>query len=225
MAFETPQENNFGEKLYSPRDIDGNKNSEIIEQVRDLEERLTPYPWFIGVSPFGSTMKGYSNEESDLDVRILYDEPILKTSDDLELYRNMNEWAAQFKGKTGRDLNVLLEPIDSNRVREYFTIIKNRSFAPIPSELVNMCKMTTGHVIDAYRSSMVAGFSMLGDKQKDFVLSGLLNEFKRDEYASLEKFKNRVDSKNHQEYFQERMELWKHRIEEVFQYTPARWDY
>jgi len=68
----------FAEDLVFASDSRGKLEERIFEVARQLEKKFSKYPWFIGVAPFGSRVKGYSlpNEGSDIDVAVLYDSSI-----------------------------------------------------------------------------------------------------------------------------------------------------
>ena len=61
-------------KLLNPRTADGVPDKEIFAMTRKLEERLAENESFVGVTAFGSRMKGYSSSRSDSDLIVFYDE-------------------------------------------------------------------------------------------------------------------------------------------------------
>ncbi len=71
-------------KLLNPRDRDGQPNEEMFAVVRELKETLKGDPTFIGVTPYGSRIKGYNRESSDMDVAVFYDST-LSAGDDIHI--------------------------------------------------------------------------------------------------------------------------------------------
>lgn len=63
----------LNEKLYIPRNIEGEINSEAIEVLRELDAKFKQYMWYIGVSLMGSTIRNYNLESSDIDCKLIYD--------------------------------------------------------------------------------------------------------------------------------------------------------
>ncbi len=67
----------FMKKLYITKDTEGKRNKEIIDAVKELYEELEEQdPKIVGIAPYGSVVRGYNVKgKSDLDVRVLYDDP------------------------------------------------------------------------------------------------------------------------------------------------------
>jgi hypothetical protein len=77
--------NTLRQKLFIPRDREGNVNSELFEVVRMLESTLEGYPGFVGVAPMGSALFGYANmpgapergsKPNDIDVAFFFDSSV-----------------------------------------------------------------------------------------------------------------------------------------------------
>jgi len=61
------------DKLIDATDLSGEKNEKVFEISSELKEKLSTLPGFIGVFPFGSSVKGYNGEKrsSDYDMEII----------------------------------------------------------------------------------------------------------------------------------------------------------
>ncbi len=84
IHMERPFENRFASKLYDARDVEGKAQREVFEVVQMLEGLLNDIPGFIGIDPFGSTVKGYGSDadRSDIDINILVDESSVAEGDE-----------------------------------------------------------------------------------------------------------------------------------------------
>ncbi len=63
----------FEGKLYKPRNIEGEPNTEALERIRGLEAALSSNPSFVGLAPVGPTMRGYNTDQLEIEAVILYD--------------------------------------------------------------------------------------------------------------------------------------------------------
>lgn len=77
--------------LFHPWDAFGGENTEAWEFIRSLDKKLSRYPWYVGLSPFGSTLKGYSTSASDVDLTILYDGGLVP--EDVEVLETVHQVA------------------------------------------------------------------------------------------------------------------------------------
>lgn len=104
---ERPFEDRFAKKLYDARDIEGNPQREVFEVIRMLEGLLSDIPGFIGIDPFGSTVKGYGSdiERSDIDINILVDElSVAEGDEDLGGGGSENRKRKALYERVGRDV-------------------------------------------------------------------------------------------------------------------------
>jgi predicted nucleotidyltransferase len=58
--------------LYNVWNVEGEPNLEETAILHEMQEKLKNEPEFVGIVPFGSTMKGYNTPSSDIDITILY---------------------------------------------------------------------------------------------------------------------------------------------------------
>ena len=88
----------FEKKLFIPRSREGAPNTEALEQVRELENQLKTHRAFVGLALYGSAVRGYSDESSDIDCIILYDAPSAVESMDVreELEKIANRTRDEF---------------------------------------------------------------------------------------------------------------------------------
>ncbi|HEY4506668.1 MAG TPA: hypothetical protein VJH71_00695 [Candidatus Paceibacterota bacterium] len=73
--------NPLNKKLNILRGAEGEINSEAIEIFRSLDDKFKRYDWYIGLSPMGSTARGYVVNGSDIDCKLVYDSPKISRSE------------------------------------------------------------------------------------------------------------------------------------------------
>lgn len=59
--------------LFYPWDAQGERNEKAWAFIRDVDQELEKYEWYVATTVFGSTLKGYSTERSDVDLGFLVD--------------------------------------------------------------------------------------------------------------------------------------------------------
>jgi len=70
--------NGIEDKVYVPRDLEGRIDEKYIEMLRLVESELSAYSWFIGIAPYGSRSKGYSEAGSYIDIHISNEDMIAR---------------------------------------------------------------------------------------------------------------------------------------------------
>jgi len=219
----------FNSKLYNPRDIEGNPNSEMFRAVDIVYETLTGEEDFVAVEPFGSTMKGYSNKDSDFDIRILVDvkdKMDFKDNDDTdemvtrgsEVYhrtekiKNKAIKALEDGGFDSEKLHILIFVVSkkANVARIENGLNKDESDARVVGALFKIFK---GERINDFRDSAIAELRKLSEPEllrQTRLMAVALSE---SELLSFNKIKQRAG--NDQDYdslLEGRIQMWKNRI-------------
>lgn len=89
--------------LFIPRTADGQPNKPVLDTVREFEQRLSVCDEFIGVTLWGSSVRGYHSAatDSDIDLSILFDKSLEKDSQRIwEIAQGLERDAATKFSKT-----------------------------------------------------------------------------------------------------------------------------
>ena len=203
----------FSEKKYSPRNIEGDKNSEALEVVRELHYELSQVPEFVAIVPEGSSFKGYSTEKSDIDITILFDSGDVAPSSEQyqEQKQRIKEVVEQYKENfwdKKRELNEKLQNIDIKIV----DVDKERLSKSLSEgrfeELSNIFKMTTGNTVENYRSALARRINELPEEEKRKVIDEITKALVRKD-VEVEKLKSRMASEDEEDTDYEREGLWR----------------
>ena len=204
----------FKNKLYIARDIEGNSNKEDLDLLRSLQEKMSEKKGFVGLAPFGSIVSGYSNEESDMDLYMLYDDP--------------EGWG----GKVGADLWKEIQNLTKEQRKKFDLLghninfdflmhdIKNNvSSAQLATELGAMSRLVTGEKINAYREKFAAELRKLPVEQKTILCNNIVSSLFEKDIASLDKREERMPDlteEEHQNILTTRKDMWEKRVKKVW---------
>jgi predicted nucleotidyltransferase len=205
--------NHFSKKLYHATDIEGRKNTEVIKTLRELQTELEKFPEFVGLSLYGSTMKGYSEEESDIDFAILYDER--KSDSPINLLKA----ACDFIGKNNK---IKLSPFPIGLNTE---LIKKLLASPERSNIfegIQRAKMifynTIGNRAKAYRSEIVKIIESFNPQIKEMLIKELIMHLQAIEETTRSKLNERAgfDQATLDTAIRARKQLWEKRVRKFF---------
>jgi len=219
----------FNSKLYNPRDIEGNPNSEMFRAVDIVYETLTGDEDFVAVEPFGSTMKGYSNEDSDFDIRILVDvkdrmdfkdtdntdEMLTKGSEVHHRTEKIKYKAIQALEDGGFDsekLHILIFTVSkkANVVRIENGLNEDESDARVVGALFKMFK---GEGINDFRDSAIAELRKLSEPERLRQTRLMAVALSESELHSFNKIKQRAGTdQDYDTLLEDRIQMWKNRI-------------
>lgn len=204
----------FEKKLYIPRDVEGEPNKEDLEFLHSLQEKLSEKNGFVGIAPFGSVVSGYSTEQSDMDLYMLYDDPKV------------------FGGETGAELWKEIQNLTKDRNRKFNILSHNINFdfllhyiktdiasTQLATELGAMSRLVTGDRIREYRKKFVAELEKLPQEQKSILLNNIMASLSEKDAASLAKRKERMpelSESEHQNILNERKNMWEKRVKDMW---------
>lgn len=203
----------FEKKLYIPRDVEGNPNKEDLAFLHFLQERLSKKKGFVGIALFGSVVSGYSIEESDIDIYMLYDDP------------------EGFGGKIVLDLRKNIQDAMKEQSRTFHLLCHNINFdflmhyietdvesPQLVTELGVMSRLVLGKKIDAYRERFVAEIQKLSSEQRDILRNAIIENLANKDDLSLRKRVERLpdlSGSEHQDILQRRKEMWEKRVRNI----------
>ncbi|MGA2418173.1 MAG: nucleotidyltransferase domain-containing protein [Candidatus Staskawiczbacteria bacterium] len=195
-------------KLFLARDIEGEPNKEDLEKIRELEDALKKFNSFIGIGIFGSTMSGYENENSDLDIDIFYDSS-LQTASEKEKFKDLCEELA-------KKFNIHVLRVDLNI---YSTDAKNYKSEALMTKLFRMSRMVTGQKVGKYRSLFSERIRRFSEDEQKYITDKLMEILLSLDEASLEKREERlpgITTEEHEEILNERKEMWRKRVKKIW---------
>lgn len=205
-------------KLYIPEDVNGEPNRQELRIAREVSEELSKYPGFIGLAPFGSVMSGYSNEKSDLDLCILFDQKEAGKDGYLNFWRHSRSICAEKGGDrkvSGTHItNISVEEI----IRDIHNFLEKGSQFP-GNALEDMTKVFIGKKIDRYRKPIAEELKKMSEEDQtkiaDMIVAGLADT----DNLSLRKRTERLPEftqEDHETILKTREEMWKKRVKNIW---------
>lgn len=212
-------------KLYISKDIEGERNKEIMGTVKELAKSLEEQDSrIIGVAPYGSVVRGYRIEgKSDLDVYVLYD-------DREEI--GEKEWGANisvitdetqetfdkiYKPKNLSPIDIAVNAININpelintREKGDLNYYRNvETYAPI-------FLVVTGKKIDDYREYWVKKVSEMSEDQRDKLIYNSVKWLTRYADFNPDKLRGRLGISREKlgEIMDTREDLWRKRVKHL----------
>ena len=161
-------------KFAIPRNKDGEPNPEVFKITKDFVEKLSKYPSFIGAAPYGSKMRGYSNEDSDTDIAIFTQPPTDSNSTDqhaeqYELRRDALEATYAHGGPDA--IHIQYYDLDENAIKHS---IANHNFYPGRMALASFFGVVSGPKIDEYRKLIAELVNALPEDKRDKFIKDMI---------------------------------------------------
>ncbi len=211
-------ENIFERKLHIPRTKEGEREPEIMEQIREFHAKMEEVEGFVGIGLFGSTIKGYSDSSSDIDCIIFYD-PNDKDSRQIshEIFAKADSVKEEMERTGKREVNYDVHNISARRF-EGLIRGEERAFWGVPFPLENfltaICQVTTGEKISAYRRVFMDKLKRLPSERQKEIYDLLMAFFDRVEQPGVRKLVERKPelAGRASEILAARRELWAERV-------------
>lgn len=214
---------NLEQKLYIPRDVEGEPNRKELEIIRELEKELSKHPAFIGLSPYGSIVSGYSiNSEtykSDIDLMILFDSEKIKIDQDyIDDYMQGIRNKLKLNLKKIRLQHFVVEIIN---VKEIINRIKSETEKkPFPKVTLSvMSQVIIGSKINDYREIIARELQKLSPEKQKEAIDKIVESLSIMDQLSLRKRKKRMPElleQEHEEVLEKRKAMWKKRVEKIW---------
>ena len=205
-------------KLYIARNIEGEPNTEVLNDLRDFDKEMSQIPEFISLCPQGSTVRGYSVDKSDIDLAILYDSGGIKynTPEYWEVQKKIAERAQEIKSEiwdakkqlSERPKNFQFRFGDINQ-----EVMENNLANGRHKELAYLVSLNTGKRIESYRNYWKEKINAMPKDEKEIVINGILDILVSNTDIDIKTLSERTDVESEEELLEKRRELWKKRIE------------
>lgn len=169
-------EGRLGRHLYETRDIEGNQSGEAVRFVHDLHRALEDIPEFIGIDLYGSSVKGYANQYSDIDIRILMEASNKDISIKMEANKRCRALKDQYNYGEGNN--------NEKIQHEYYWIDENLISSVMKSDRYNARKVgplmplfrkITGERIENIRNSIRSEFEQQSSERKKEFITAIVN--------------------------------------------------
>lgn len=220
-------------KLFIPRDVNDEPNTEEIAKIRELEKEFTENPdfggAFVGLGIFGSLLSGYSSEESDIDLVVLYDGK--KTKPKASQIRNEVLSSGETKDVTLAVADINPENISAGLrdwLKHYYidkehkvdrALAQEEIQATIIITLAEMTRIVTGTKINEYRKAISEFLKKMSVGESDKIKEAIIENLAESDNYRLSKRKKRMPElteADHQEILGKRKEMWRLRVKRVW---------
>lgn len=199
-------------KFAIPRDAEGKPNKEVFELARSFVDKLSKYPSFIGVAPYGSKMKGYSSaEDSDTDIAIFTEFPNPTKTDELAEVNELRKDALETAYAYGGPEHVHIQYYDFNEGTIKHSIV-NHNFYPGRMALATFFGVTTGPKVEQYKKLIAEEVNNLSEERKKDFIDDLVDMAVGMEDSRTETVQERIPSTKEHDLGGARAELWEKRI-------------
>jgi len=207
----------FFDHLYVVRGVGEKPNKKEIKQLREIARALGEIPAFVGVTPYGSTVKGYINESSDLDIAILID-----SSNDGASAGTEEEIKSRLEEILGVDtFNCTFVDVNPHLTSADDKIpltTENGTIYPSRRAVCGLTSLATGKGVKDLREQYREKIGSLSDKQKVPFKNGVVELLLVGDGLSLKKMAERIPELvgREEELLEARRELWKQRYDRVW---------
>lgn len=210
-------------KLFVPRDREGVPQQELFNIARTLDAALRKHVAYIGVAIHGSRTRGYSEEKSDTDLIVFYDEiKDYKAAGD----RPTKSFRAQLsdvqtKLHLGLEQGVSATPRDLGGSSIDQVIKEQKGETNAFWALGDLCLPSAGPYIQEYRQEIGKKIRALGVHEREELVRKITLWAVAREQASGEKRQNRMSMSDFDELMvpAARTKLWKERIMKTYALT------
>lgn len=206
----------FSEKLYIPRNIEGEPNKESLGITRIIEERLQTNESFVGLAPFGSWVSGYSHDRSDIDLYVLYDSSLPGNS---ELAPLLQEVEKELEEKKGRRIHLISFDINPDLIIGDITKGYFSGDHPYSSSLQAMTRVVTGETIARYRREIAEKLDKLSSQERQAAAYEIFRSLSVSDAESFGKRSKRMKDFSEEELLgilEKRRQAWARRIEQFY---------
>lgn len=207
-------------KLFIARDKNGAPNETLFREGRLLDSRMAKYPWYVGVVPNGSGMKGYSEPRtryggSDIDMVVLMDDT---KAGNVSARETLDRECGQPTGERGGYYDFHIADVSEPEIREFITdpTVPNRIFG-----VWNLFGPATGERIDQYRALFRNIFLSHSPAERVHIVDKLVESIRHAEETRLDVMQQRtkksgtMESPITQETLLQRSDMWRARINKI----------
>lgn len=215
------------QKLYLPRFLEGGIDRRALAMVHEFEKAFREHHFFVGVAPFGSSFKGYSQELSDIDIRILVD-----TSQEVDPWEELRRFGAaadnfgvEMSKRYGRKVEVLVQDLMVERTLTDFESGQYQSWKNFQLlRLADLSGLVIGARAKELRLRIAEALHKIPLERQRFLMRKVLDFLMEEEKGSIsadvtvKKMIERgvLPSEKEEEFFKAREELWKGRISRIW---------
>lgn len=204
------------EKLFIPRDIEGEPNEDIFPILRDFGERLAHHPDFIGVIIEGSQIRGYNEKDSDLDIRIIYDDDIQREVS-TSLVEEATSVAKGLQNDFGQKIQLFYQPIEPKRHLGE----KNMPMDFYLGETLGiLCELGVGPKLDLYREKFAKQIQRLPASDQERLIERAVTWLLESEDVRKRRMQRRMPGIYAESEFKQTQEqrkgMWERRVRKIF---------
>jgi|SRR3989344_174255 len=222
-----PTFDDFRKRVLITEDLEGNPQEKMFAIRSKLIEELRQYPWFVGVAPFGSRIKGYAkplvivdggyDSGSDSDFTVYYD--LSKAGDERnDVFDRIRE-AKEKVSDVIPDSIIEIHSIDldspAEMVQDYLRV--PRVLYETPIELSPLCILADGPLVNEYRHLLGAEISKLSPADRAKVIDNIVEEVAISEKERAEEIGARLGVSKEQiiDAVEEKRPMWRKWIVET----------
>ena len=220
-----PKEKLRLDKLVDATDIEGVKNQEAFDIARDIEKKLSSFPNFVGVVPFGSRMTGYSSEKegSDYDMDILVDGDAESAIPSSVLLDSVAGFLDEQYGERGIRIHLNPKLLTTHEIVNEIRFLDeprspyiDMSWYKPRLEAESLCGVGVGSKINAWREKIKNEISKLPLENQERMFQKFTDSLLQRDKISLKKISERIPDFNEEEWLNARRELWTKRVHKLF---------
>jgi len=189
----------FEQKLHILRDREESPSIKTVEQIRELEKVLGECPSFVGIAIFGSQVKGYADELSDIDVDILWDSS---------------------QGNISEEVTNPLRALSKDtmeRVSFYYRDINLHGGVIKASDIPQIFSLVIGKKIEDYRARVAKKLQHENIEVQNAEVSSIVDYFMEEDRHSMDKLIERRPelAAKREQILVSRSNMWKRRVRRI----------
>ena len=199
------------DRLFDATDIEGKRNKLIFEICARVNNGCSKFPEFIGVFPFGSHMKGYNNEESDIDIYVL-EEKFSQGANMNNISKVLENIKKEYKEKNAK-INFFADKFGDVELRNFSNI--NLATGTIVGWSGLLWSRGRGPKIKYWRNKIKEEINKLPEEQKEEKVMAIVSSLMRRDRHSFPKMEERTAEFDERLWLDGRRKMWESRVRKM----------
>ncbi|MCX6752537.1 MAG: nucleotidyltransferase domain-containing protein [Candidatus Nomurabacteria bacterium] len=210
----------FEKKLFIFRDTEGHESKRELRVIDRINDELCKEKSFVGIVPFGSTVLGYREGNSDLDIQVMYDSLLNDGEDEEQVLERIKRVCDKLKTEIKNEYNLEVSfqdtPLDFS-FNEMLSELKEGKYFSNSRHIAWLLRLGKGPKIEYYRKQIAECFRGLPEKNISEITNWIVDSIMSFEELSIKNMCERLTKYKGKEVvlIESRKKLWEKRVKDI----------